>query len=116
MEKDTIATVNPMLMQLFAPQNQKFLKSWMLIDPVKIIKSIDIPILILNGDADLQVKVADAEKLKTAQPNARLKVISKMNHVLKEVNSMAENQKAYMDENVPLSHDLVVEISQFIKN
>ncbi len=116
MENDTIASVNPMLMQLFAPQNQKFLKSWMLIDPVKIIKSIDIPILILNGDADLQVKVADAEKLKTAQPNARLKVISKMNHVLKEVNSMAENQKAYMDENVPLSHDLVVEITQFIKN
>lgn len=116
MEKDTIATVNPMLLQLFAPQHQKFLKSWMLIDPVKIIKSIDIPILILNGDADLQVTVADAEKLKTAQPNARLKVISKMNHVLKEVNSMAENQKAYMDENVPLSHDLVVEITQFIKN
>ncbi len=116
MEKDTIVSVNPMLLQLFAPQNQKFLKSWMQIDPVEIIKSIDIPILILNGDADLQVKVADAEKLKAAQPNARLKVISKMNHVLKEVNSMEENQKAYMDENVPLSHDLVVEITQFIKN
>jgi pimeloyl-ACP methyl ester carboxylesterase len=116
MEKDTIVSVNPMLMQLFAPRNQKFLKSWMQIDPVKIIKSIEIPILILNGDADLQVKVADAEMLKAAQPNARLKVISKMNHVLKEVNSMAENQKAYMDENVPLSHDLVAEITQFIKN
>lgn len=115
-QTDTIVKVNPFLMSIFAPRNQKFLKNWMAIDPTKEISKVNIPILILNGDADLQVKEIDAESLKKAQPKAELKIIPKMNHVLKEVNSMEENQKSYSDEGFPLSTALVGHIIDFIKS
>lgn len=113
---DTIATVNPFLMSLFAPQNQKFLKNWMLIDPVEEIINIKIPILIINGDADLQVKVSDAENLKAAHPKAELVIIPKMNHLMKEVHSMEENQQSYWDEKYPLSTVLITLLSDFIRS
>ena len=113
---DTITNVNPFLLQLFAPQNQKFLKHWIQIDPVEEIKKIDIPILILNGKSDLQVNIVDAKNLKNAKPTAQLQIIPKMNHVLKEVNSVEENQKSYWDKDFPLSKELVGHIETFIKN
>jgi fermentation-respiration switch protein FrsA (DUF1100 family) len=111
---DTIYNVNPLLRSLFAPQNQKFLKSWMLLDPSEAIKKITVPILILQGDADLQVSVENAEKLKQAQPNATLYIVPKMNHVLKVVNSLTENYSAYSDTKFPISRQLIGHITDFI--
>jgi pimeloyl-ACP methyl ester carboxylesterase len=114
MTTDTIVSVDPFLMQLFAPQNQKFLKSWMVLDPVEEIKKITIPILLLNGEEDLQVTDKDFQKLKEAQPNAKGELIPHMNHVLKEVYSLTENQKSYFQENFPLSSQLVDLLAEFI--
>lgn len=113
---DTILSVHPFLMQLFAPQNQKFLKSWMLMDPSEEIKKIKIPLLLLNGEEDLQVTDKDFMILKAAQPNAQGVLIPHMNHVLKDVNSMEENQNSYFQENFPLSSRLVDLITEFIKH
>lgn len=112
---DTITKVNPFLMALFAPQNQKFWKNWMLIHPEEEIKKITVPVLIINGDSDLQVKVSDAESLKEAKPDAQLVIISKMNHMMKEVNSLEENQQSYTNANFPISPELVRVLSNFIK-
>lgn len=114
MSTDTIVSVHPFLMQLFKPQNQKFLKSWMLLDPVNEIKKITIPILVLNGEEDLQVTQIDFQKLKEAQPNAKTALVPHMNHVLKDVYSTSENQKSYFQENFPLSSKLVELITAFI--
>tara|TARA_R110000796_G_scaffold104102_1_gene213830 strand:+ start:215422 stop:216348 length:927 start_codon:yes stop_codon:yes gene_type:complete len=116
MKTDTIVSVNPFLISLFAPQNQKFWKNWMLINPEEEIKKITIPILIINGESDLQVKVSDAEGLKAANPKATLVIIPKMNHVMKVVDSIEENQQAYIDEKYPLSSILVHNLSEFIKS
>lgn len=114
-ETDTIQNINPLLASIFNPQNQKFFKSWMRWNPSDEIKKITIPVFILQGDADLQVTVADAKKLHNANPKSMIRVIPKMNHVLKEVNSLEENQKAYMEEAIPLSSKLVSDIIKFIK-
>tara|TARA_R110002167_G_scaffold76032_4_gene211961 strand:+ start:8751 stop:9683 length:933 start_codon:yes stop_codon:yes gene_type:complete len=114
-QTDTIVNVNLMLLQLFAPQNQKFFKHWMMIDPTVEIKKLKVPILILNGDSDLQVQVTDAELLKEARPDANLYIIPRMNHVLKEVHSITENKKSYTEENIPLSSLLVAHLTDFIK-
>ncbi len=111
---DTIVAVNPMLFQIFAPPNHRFLKSYAALDPAKEIKKIRIPTLILNGDADLQISPQDARLLHEALPGSQLKIIPKLNHVLKEVNSVAENQKAYMQPDVPISLPLLEAITQFV--
>ncbi len=115
-ETNTIANVDPLLAGMFAPQNQPFFKSWIQEDPQEAIKNVTIPTLIINGDADLQVTPEDAKALKTALPAAVLKIIPNMNHVLKEVQSQEENQKAYINPNVPLSSQLVAHILDFIKS
>ncbi len=111
---DTILSVHPFLMQLFKPQNQSFIKSWMVLDPVAEIKKINIPILLLNGEEDLQVTEKDFQRLKEAQPNAKGELVPQMNHVLKDVYSTSENQKSYFQENYPLSSKLVDLITAFI--
>ncbi len=115
-ETDTIETVNPFLLGLFAPKNQKFLKHWMMLDPREEIAKVSVPTLILNGDADLQIGVGNAENLHKALPGSTLKIIPRMNHVLKEVHSETENVAAYTDEKFPLSTILVDVITEFIKS
>jgi len=121
-ETDTILSVNPFLIQLFAPQNQKFLKSWMQLNPTEEIKKIEIPTLIIQGDSDLQVTKEDAGKLANARNAAIIKsedkimvtLIENMNHVLKTVENSTENQNSYTSPDFPLSKKLVEAISEFI--
>ena len=87
-----------------------------MIDPTEEIAKVTIPILIVNGDTDMQVEVSDAEKLHAAAPRSRLKIIPKMNHVLKEVNTVSGNMESYSDEKFPLSVLLVETLEEFIKS
>lgn len=109
-----IKEVNPMLLSVFAKQNQSFLSSWIQYNPSEEIKKLTIPTLIINGDNDLQVKVTDAETLHNSNTNSKLVIIKKMNHVLKEVNSITENQSSYLKADFPLSNKLVETIVNFI--
>lgn len=119
---DTILSVNPFLVQLFAPQNQKFLKDWMLLTPTDEIKKIKKPILIIQGEKDLQVTSTDANNLISAcaineaglDAPAELVLIEQMNHVLKTVNNQNENQQSYASPDYPISTILVETIANFI--
>lgn len=111
----TINEINPMLMSIFAPQNQTFLKDYNRYKPSVIIKSITIPTLIINGDADIQVPIEDAELLHESLPESTLAIIPKMNHVLKTVEDTTQNQMSYMSSDFPLSQELITTLIQFIK-
>ena len=115
-QTDTIKEVNPLLMSVFQPVYQKFIKEWATENPATEIKKLQIPVLILNGDADLQVSTADAQLLKDAHPKATLKIIPKMNHVLKVVNSIVENQEAYTSKDYKISKELINTIDKFVSN
>lgn len=65
-ETDTILKVNPMLAQVFAGPNQRFLKDWADYDPKKEIKECSIPILIIQGLADIQVPLEEGLNLASA--------------------------------------------------
>jgi uncharacterized protein len=109
-----LTNVNPMLYILFRPSVQPYMISWLKINPQDEIKKLTIPILIIQGDSDIQVGVENAEALKNANPKSQKTIISKMNHVLKEVNSDKENKDAYNDPNLPVSIPMVDEILGFI--
>jgi len=81
---ETPKDVPPMLGVLFVPINQHFMKSLASFDPPAMVRTVRQPLLIVQGGRDLQVTVADAEKLRGARPDAQLVVIPMANHVLKQ--------------------------------
>jgi len=108
--------INPMLMSLFRPSVQPYIISWFRYNPVEIIGELTIPVLIINGTTDIQVYVDQAELLKAAKPDAELIIIEKMNHVLKEAESMdmAVQQPLYISPDIPLSDALVTAIVNWL--
>ena len=114
-ETGTIKEVDPNLMSLFAKQNQPFLISWIQLNPLKIIKKVTVPTLIINGDKDFQVLVKDAENLKKAKPSAELVIIKNMNHVLKHIDKDKNNLNSYLSPDFPISKQLIKTVTNFIQ-
>lgn len=110
-----ITVVNPFLMSVFAKQNQDFLYSWMQLDPTKEIKKIKIPILIVQGNKDLQVKVEDAKLLYSSNKKATLAIIENMNHVLKKIKKDEDNLASYYSDVFPISEKLIKIVTKFVK-
>lgn len=110
-----IENVNPMLFQLFNPQNLPFFESWIKYSPEQEIKKLNVPTLIVNGTKDLQVSVEGAKALHDANPDAELAIIENMNHVLKNIEKDEDNLKSYSSPDFPISEELVEVISSFIK-
>jgi len=108
---------SPGLASIFRKDIQPFIRSWMRFDPKVEITKLNIPILIINGDKDLQVQLSEAELLHKALPSAQYEIIPNMNHVLKKIegNDM-ENSKSYNQYNLPIMPELVEIISLFIAN
>jgi len=111
-----VTALHPALQQLFAPDVQGFLIDLMGKDPAAMIAAVDLPVLILQGERDLQVPAADAVALKAAQPNATLALLPDTNHVLKTVtgNSPADNMATYADPDLPLAPGVVPAIVDFV--
>lgn len=85
-------------------------------DPAKLIQGVSKPMLILQGERDIQVSVADAEALKQAKPDATLRLLPKVNHVLKQVETddRGANIATYADPNLPLAPGVVEAIAEFV--
>ena len=114
MTKGSIATVDPNLVTMFPPQIQNFYKTWASIDPQKEIKKLQIPILILNGDKDIQVDITNAQNLKVAQPEATLMIIPNMNHIMKEEDAEVQGYEGYLNPKYPISPKMIAAVLQFI--
>jgi fermentation-respiration switch protein FrsA (DUF1100 family) len=91
--------------------------SWLRYDPGKLLLALRCPVLLIQGNKDIQVQVADALQLQKAKPSARLAVLENMNHVFKVVTSAnpADNIKSYSDPALPIASSLVQEIVKFIQ-
>lgn len=109
------SSYNPVLESIFRPSVQPFILSWMKYEPKEEIAKLEIPVLIINGSNDLQVEQAEAEALKTAQPNADLVILENMNHVLRKIEGDdLENSKSYNEAHRALHPELVDVLVKFI--
>tara|TARA_B100002049_G_C16014274_1_gene347252 strand:- start:615 stop:1016 length:402 start_codon:yes stop_codon:yes gene_type:complete len=117
-KRGKVKEFNPALSSIFRKSAQPFMASWIKYDPQEEIQKLTIPILLINGNNDLQVNPEEAEKLKKAQPNAELVIIENMNHIFRIVdkNDDIANQKSYNEPQRPISDKLVEVISNFILN
>jgi pimeloyl-ACP methyl ester carboxylesterase len=106
----------PELAALFVPMNQNFMKSLTSFDPPSAIRAVRQPVLIVQGSRDLQVTVADAERLHTARPDAQLVVVPGANHVLKQTTdtTLVGQMPTYQNPSVPIMPDVTKAIADWI--
>lgn len=110
-----VAQVPPSLDALLRPSVQPYLISWFRYDPVREIVRLRIPVLLLQGQRDLQVSAGDAGALHRADPAATLLLIPGMNHVMKDVGpSLEDNMDAYAKPSLPIDATLGRAVSGFI--
>ena len=106
--------LHPALAPLFAPQVQDFMISSYGVDPQTLVAQAAVPTLVLQGDRDIQISVADAERL-SEPANASLVILPEVNHVLKlSPESRAGNLATYSNSDLPLADSVAPAISNFI--
>ncbi|WP_205501055.1 alpha/beta hydrolase [Rufibacter psychrotolerans] len=112
----TVAEVNPMLASLFRPSVQPYLISWFKYDPQAEIRKLTVPVLVVQGNLDLQVTTNEATLLATAAPKSKLVEVENMNHVLKETTmDLKANMATYSNPTLPLASKLMPEVVGFVK-
>lgn len=106
----------PVLLGLFAPQIQPYLMDLLSHDPAALLAGIERPVLVLQGQRDIQVSEEDAQRLAAANRRARLVLLPRVNHVLKEVASQdrAANVATYGDPGLPLAPGVAEAIAGFV--
>ena len=110
-----VADVPAPLQALYHSSVQPYLISWLQHDPRKAVVALGMPVLIVQGTADLQVPVSEAQALAAAAPRAHLQVIEGMNHLLKMVGNDAELQrKSYGSPELPIAPQLLDSVYGFI--
>ena len=112
----TVENVPQMLNALFRPSVQRFLISDFAVDPAAELQKIECPVLIIQGDKDIQVGVGEANLLHDARPASKLVVIQDMNHVLKECTStdMAVQMETYVKPDIGIKSQVAREIADFL--
>ena len=110
------ADVPQPLGMLFVPVNRTFMRSLAAFDPSAAIRAVRQPVLIVQGETDLQATVADAERLHAARPDARLVILPEANHVLKHVvdRTLPGQMGTYQDPGVPIVPAAVAAIADWI--
>lgn len=110
-----VTNMDPLLRDIFRPSVQPYMISWFKYDPQVEIKKLKVPVLIIQGTEDIQVKEKEARLLAAIMPSAKLVIIKDMNHVLKIVGEdRAKNIASYSDATLPISAELVTAVQQFI--
>ncbi len=113
---EPVEAVEPSLSGLFRPSVQPFLTSTFRFDPPLAARALRAPLLIVQGEADMQVSVADALALCDAQPSSQMLLMKGVNHILKaEPAEPAASLAQRLDPTVPLADGLIEAIAGFIR-
>lgn len=99
----------------FRPSFQPYLASWFSYDIKKEIAAWKGGLLLVQGNRDFQVTMAEFATLAAARPDAPALVVQTMNHALKDVPAdLDENYKAFSDPSFALAPGLAEAIAAFI--
>ncbi|EGY01859.1 alpha/beta hydrolase fold-containing protein [Nitrospirillum viridazoti Y2] len=111
----TVEDVPPALRVLYRPAIQPYVISQGAVSPTQAAAGLTVPLLVLQGDTDLQVTVEDARLLAQAQPAATLALIPGANHMLKAAPADPKaNIATYADPALPLAPGVMEAITGFI--
>ena len=99
-------TISPMLRPLFSAGLQRYMTDLFSYDPAQVARRWRGPALIVQGEADVQVRPQDAALLAAAMPQASLVVVPGATHMLK-ADVPGQPFATYTDPKLPL-HPAVV--------
>lgn len=109
-----VDNVPEVLQSLFRDSIQPYLISWFKYDPTEVYGEITSPVLVVQGDNDVQVTVNDAMILSQAA-GIKPVLVPGMNHILKDAPRDREgNLETYKDPDLELHPDLMPVIIDFI--
>lgn len=112
-----VENIPPVLSSLFRESLQSYMISWMKYDPAAELAKLKLPVLIIQGQNDIQVSEDNAQRLKENCKNCRMVIVKGMNHILVRSPSDKEaNKKTYNDPEIPLHPLLLKELEGFIAN
>ena len=99
---------------LFGPKAVPFIRSQINIDPAAELAKVKVPVLVVQGDNDVQVKVDDAKRLAGAA-GVEPVIVPGMNHVLKLApKTVVGNFMTYLNPNLPLAPGVAEAIGGFV--
>ena len=103
--------------RMFRPEIQGFLIDMFRYDPAALIAKVQRPVLIEQGERDLQVRAVDARRLAAADPRAKLVLLPDVNHVLKVVkdDNRRANIATYFNPDLPLAPGVVEAVADFVR-
>ena len=109
------ATVPAPLAPLFNPAVQGYLIDLMTYDPARLAATTKLPMVIIQGETDIQVGVDDARLLAPARSGAKLVLIPGINHLWRKAPAEAgANAATYRDATVPVDPRVAAAIATFV--
>jgi hypothetical protein len=106
---ETVDNVPAFLNALFRPSIQPYMISWFKYDPRLEIAKLNKPVLIVQGDTDIQVSLTDADNLAIANNKAKKVVFKNMNHIFKQATlNRQANLLTYSQPDLPIKAELNV--------
>lgn len=110
-----VTDVPPPLAALFRPSVQPYMISWLPLDPAEMVAAYEGPVMIGQGDNDIQVGLTDANAMASARPSAKLVIWEGVSHLLKLApTDRAANAATYRDPDLPLAPGVVEDVAEFI--
>jgi pimeloyl-ACP methyl ester carboxylesterase len=103
------------LAPVFRPSAQPFLIAAMRYDPAEELATLDAPVLIVHGTTDAHIPAADARRLAGAHPDAELRIVRGMNHVLKPAVTPSEHTATYRAPHLALSPGVIDATAKFVR-
>jgi len=111
-----VRTVSLELQSVFRPSVQPYMISWLNYEPSERLQKLNVPILIVNGNRDIQVPASDAKLLHIAKKDSELLIVENMNHIMKVAPEDHEgNIATYSNPELPLAKGLMDGIIRFLK-
>jgi uncharacterized protein len=111
----------PGLAAIFAPATRGYLRELVTTDPAALLAATDRPVLILDGNADIQVPPSEGDRLAAARPDVPRLTLPGMTHTLKRTTPADDSPAAataslatYANPSLPLHDGLVPAITGFI--
>jgi pimeloyl-ACP methyl ester carboxylesterase len=107
--------VPPPLASLFRAEVQDYLIDLLAQEPQKLAGALAVPLLIVQGETDLQTSTEDARLLAAAQPKATLALLPGINHALKAAPAdRAANIATYRDPSLPIAPAVPQVVADFV--
>jgi pimeloyl-ACP methyl ester carboxylesterase len=112
----TVHVVPPILMSLYRPPTQPYMRSWLGVDPVAELAEVKVPTMVIWGTSDIQMTRLDADKLASSRGGIRKLIVPNMNHVLKlTLDDPVSQIGSYSDPTLIIAPGLIEPLARFIK-